>query len=240
MDSSSQKRGLFVVVEGIDGAGTTTLTNALVDRLTEAGHRAESTAEPTRGPLGAVIRQAIEKRIELDPRALAAAFAADRIDHYHNPVNGILSKLEQGIHIICDRYVMSSLAYQGRAMAELDIAPISPENDVADLAALDGDPTSDAATDWILALNSQALAPDITFYLQVDQAEAWRRIGGRSVSDELFHVTETLRAVADRYDALCDSSLLENHALTPLDANQPAGDVQSSAWEKLQSLLEKK
>lgn len=85
----ADERGRFIVLEGIDGAGTTTQAALLADALrARLGVEVELTREPTDGPLGRVLREALSGRAPLDPVALALAFAADRADHVHNPGPG--------------------------------------------------------------------------------------------------------------------------------------------------------
>src|SRR5579864_7294663 len=110
------KRGLFIVLEGLDGAGTTTQLVRLAERLRRAGERVVATAEPTDGPIGALIRQALRRRLvhrdgrALTDESLALLFAADRVDHVAGEIEPALAR---GQHVLCDRYVLSSLAYQG-------------------------------------------------------------------------------------------------------------------------------
>lgn len=172
MSGDAPTRGRFVVVEGLDGAGTTTQAERLAATLRASGLGVELTKEPTNGPLGAVLRQAIEGRVQLDPVALALAFAADRADHVANPVNGISAQLAAGRWVVSDRYVLSSLAYNG------------------------GDT---ASRDWVARLNAHALAPDLTIFVDVDPEICVQRIAARSAADELFHGREQLTAVDRGY-----------------------------------------
>jgi dTMP kinase len=95
---------LFIVIEGIDGTGKTTLCRFLEERLVREGYDVVITAEPTGGPIGELIR-----RKGFDPRAEALLFAADRSCHTAD-INEWLSR---GKVVISDRYYVSSLAYQG-------------------------------------------------------------------------------------------------------------------------------
>lgn len=172
-------RGKFIVIEGLDGAGTTTQSRRLVEWLRERGEEAEWTAEPTDGPIGRLIRDAIELRIKVDPRTLAALFAADRLEHAYGS-GGIMEKLAAGIHVVSDRYALSSMAYQ----------------------------TLHAPLEWVAGINAQAPAPELTLFLRVDADTAWKRIHQRMTEgfmpdqpeDELFHAQESLKAIATKYD----------------------------------------
>src|SRR4051794_39709628 len=109
--------GRFIVIEGLDGAGTTTQTERLATRLREEGHRVLTTREPSDGPVGMLLRQALTGRLTLPgahaplaDETLALLFAADRTDHLASRVEPALGR---GEVVLCDRYVLSSLAYQG-------------------------------------------------------------------------------------------------------------------------------
>src|SRR5215831_4068328 len=140
-DGRTGPEGRFIVFEGLDGAGTSTQADRLRRWLVDEGRAVETTREPTGGPIGAAIRQAIEGRTTLDPLTLALAFAADRCDHTYNHVDGIATTLAAGRWVVCDRYAVSSLAYQGG-----DRAPIA----------------------WLVELNRWCLTPDLTVFVDTD------------------------------------------------------------------------
>jgi len=104
--------GLFIVLEGIDGSGTTTQMDRLANHFRNEGRTVHTTAEPSTHPIGKMIRDVLEKRQTLPPNALALAFAADRLDHLEKEIE---PALENGTLVIADRYVLSSLAYQSLA-----------------------------------------------------------------------------------------------------------------------------
>src|ERR1700761_1561558 len=94
----------FVVIEGIDGAGTTTQSQRLVRALTAHGQSALATHEPSRGPIGLHLREILAERVPLHGDAaaqLALLFAADRLDHLGREVR---PALVAGTWVICDRY----------------------------------------------------------------------------------------------------------------------------------------
>ena len=161
--------GRFVVLEGIDGSGTTTQAARLAASLRAAGHAVVSTREPSDGPLGVVLRQALTRRlVGLSDQALALLFAADRLDHLASVVEPALA---EGKVVVSDRYVLSSLAYQGMRL------PLS----------------------WVETLNAAARPADLTLYLEVDPRTAARRRQGRGGAAELFDADEVQRAVARAY-----------------------------------------
>lgn len=103
---------LFIVLDGPDGAGKTTQVLRLADALRSHGRRVLVTAEPSKGPIGTYIRRHLDP--ETPPEVLACLFAGDRREHLELEVEPALAS---GLDVVCDRYIPSSLAYQG-ALAE--------------------------------------------------------------------------------------------------------------------------
>lgn len=103
----------FIVFEGLDGAGTTTQARRIVDWINATGTPAEFTWEPTDMPTGRLIRDVLSDAGPVEPWTLALLFAADRHEHVYRPNSGILARLSRGIRVVSDRYLFSSLAYQG-------------------------------------------------------------------------------------------------------------------------------
>jgi len=100
--------GLLIALEGIDGAGKTTIAKMIVERLDRRGIEARYTMEPTRSLFGRILRDmALESGV--DPRLEALLFAADRIHHLEKVVKPLLAR---GVIVVSDRYLHSSLAYQ--------------------------------------------------------------------------------------------------------------------------------
>jgi dTMP kinase len=160
------KKGAFICIEGLDGCGKTTQAKLLAKKLRKS-HNAVYTAEPSRGKIGAFIRKRClynEKRGSTVVEALL--FAADRVEHVENEV---LPALREGRLVISDRYVYSSLAYQGAAGLSLD---------------------------WIEKVNAHALKPDLAVFLDVDLKTVMNRLKSRkSVMENM----ETLQKVRDVY-----------------------------------------
>lgn len=169
-------RGRFIVFEGLDGAGTTTQARLLADVLRGRGRAVVLTAEPSGGPVGTLLRQALARRVvgsdgeRLVPPAIALLFAADRADHL---ASEIAPALARGADVICDRYAHSSLAYQG---AECDPA-------------------------WVAALNAPMRAPDLVLYVRVSVEVAAARRAARALAPEIYEVDAFQQRVADGYDA---------------------------------------
>lgn len=163
-------QGLFVVIEGVDGAGTTTQVAAVAAALRERRWAVRETREPSPGPVGALLRLCLSGRLvtpgPLGMRApnwktMALMFAADRLDHIESVVAPLL---EEGVCVISDRYYHSSVAYQSLSASDMP-----------------------AAIAWIRSVNAQARKPDLTLVLDVpaEQAKARRRTrGGTELYDD--------------------------------------------------------
>ena len=112
---------LLIVLEGLDGAGTTTQARMLVDHLRSSGQRAHLTGEPSAGPIGRLIREMLAGQHALPEGSISQStfgllFAADRLDHIQREVH---PQLASGATVVSDRWYHSSLAYQGTG-ADLD------------------------------------------------------------------------------------------------------------------------
>lgn len=160
------KKGAFICIEGLDGCGKTTQAKLLVKKLRKS-HNAVYTAEPSHGRIGTYIRNSClygKKRLSSVLEALL--FAADRIEHLETEV---IPALEEGRLVISDRYVYSSLAYQGAAGLSLD---------------------------WIETVNEHALKPDLAVFIDVDpEAVVSRLKPKKSVMEDL----ETQKKVRQTY-----------------------------------------
>lgn len=172
--------GMFVVLEGIDGAGTTTQVAKLVDRLRREGVNARATREPSDGPVGTQIRQVLAGRIVVPGgrapgwATMALLFAADRLDHVESEIEPMLA--QEGV-IVSDRYDASSLAYQS----------VTSGTDGA------------GALDWIRHINRHARRPDLTIVLDVSAGLGAARREARGEAAQLYEQNEVQRALADFY-----------------------------------------
>lgn len=176
-----QPRGLFVVLEGIDGAGTTTQAERYAAHLRARGRAVHVTREPSTGPIGSLIRLALTRRLPLpgesSSQTMALLFAADRLDHVAHEVT---PALEQGTIVISDRYDLSSLTYQSASGA------VPP----SERAAL---------TSWIRELNRHARRPDVTVVIDVTPSVAADRRRARGGGVELFDDEDLQRELAAAY-----------------------------------------
>lgn len=201
----------FIVFEGLDGSGTTTQAKRLVEALQTAGHPAHYTREPSDGPIGTSLRQALSGRLvrpggkRMTPETLALLFAADRVDHIASEIEPLTSK---GVTVICDRYVLSSVAYQGQ---ELDPA-------------------------FVRAVNEKSAAPDLTLFLKVSADTALLRRSDRHLGDELYEALEVQRRVAQAYDAAVEAYRAP-HAVHTIDGERGIDQVAWDCFEAVRKLL---
>jgi dTMP kinase len=125
-------RGIHISIEGIDGSGKTTQAQVLLNWLRTNGYRAKYTAEPTYGRIGSVIRLHVYRIRNTPPEYEALLFAADRVEHYQRLIRPLL---ERGFVVVSDRYIYSSLAYQGAALRDVgwvrDVNKFAPPPDLA-------------------------------------------------------------------------------------------------------------
>ena len=101
----------FVVIEGLDGSGTTTLTKILAQKARDCGVSCTETFEPSDSHIGKLIRTILKGNVLVTPDTLARLFTADRSEHLYG-VGGMVDSAGANILVICDRYLFSSLAYQ--------------------------------------------------------------------------------------------------------------------------------
>lgn len=159
---------MLIVLEGIDGAGKTTLRDGLAARLERAGHEVVRTKEPTDGPLGKRIREIAKAgRETVSAEEELALFHEDRRLHVQSLV---LPALARGAVVLQDRSYFSTVAYQGERGL-----------DRAKLLAME-----------------QAIAPtpDVLFVLDLPPEASLERVRSRGASDD-FETLESLRRVRE-------------------------------------------
>lgn len=127
------KQGLLIALEGVDGSGTTSQRELVATALRAQGHTVHTTAEPSTGPIGKLLRTILTGGLQTSPQAVALLFAADRLDHLERE---IMPQLNQGHIVLTDRYIHSSLAYQSLAMGEDWVMSINQKAKLPDLAIL--------------------------------------------------------------------------------------------------------
>ena len=178
--SGEIKEGKFIVLEGPDGAGSTTQIKLLGKYLEEQrGLKVHVTKEPTNRLIGGLIRSLLTKDWRLDSYGTQLLFCADRAHHLQTDVEPALAK---GWYVLTDRYYPSTIIYGSMAIDE---------------TRRDGDQTDY----WRLLsdINDPFRTPDLTMILEMDPKECMRRILHSRPSTESFEHEEALRKVMDNY-----------------------------------------
>jgi dTMP kinase len=196
----------FAVFEGGDGTGTTTQLGLLSRRFAGGEPVFHPTFEPTGGPAGKLIRSALKKEITLLPETLARLFAADRGEHLYGP-GGILERTGRGELVVSDRYVLSSLVYQG-----LECGDELP-----------------------LALNAPFPAPELIIFFDLDPRIAGERLRDRPSLD-LYEYREFQEKVRERYHSLLPLFRSQGVTVDVIDASGPPEAVAESVWRTLRNL----
>lgn len=206
--------------EGLDGSGLTTHSRRLVQALSSAGLSAVYTKEPTEGPVGTLIRQALGGR-PLNPRSMALLFAADRAWHIYEdpslPGGGLLRALESGYVVVSDRYKYSSIAYQGAAGAD---------------------------TRWLWDINSFAPEADAIIFIEVPLDVVMERLRNRARL-ESYESEEFLSRVRSAFDAVLEEAASRGSEVirlrqvrdgSPVSVDEFASEVEGAAMGALRRL----
>jgi dTMP kinase len=199
---------LFIVVEGIDGAGTTTQTELLVRHLATLGRKAAATREPSGGPVGRLLREILLGQHRPSPgetmggTTMALLFAADRIDHLQREIDPLLAA---GTDVVSDRYLLSSLAYQAE---EADRA-------------------------WVASLARGVRVPDLTLLLDVSVEAAALRRQRAARATERYDADAYLARVVENYRRLAR----EQPGVVVLDGSGSVDEVAAAIARRLDELL---
>lgn len=197
----------FVVFEGIDGTGTTTQLNRLARRLEASGLPYHTSCEPTSGPVGVLIRQALSGAFAARPETVARLFAADRGEHLYGP-EGIAERAGRGQLAVSDRYFFSSLAYQGLTCGQ-------------ELPA---------------KLNAPFPLPELLLFFELDPEVAELRMASRKEL-EIYENLEFQRRVAGAYRAIVESFEDSGMAIARINASGTPDEVESAVWTAVLPLV---
>lgn len=178
----------FWVLEGLDGAGTTTQLKNIEIGLSETGRSYMITAEPTDSETGRIIRRVLAGEFSVPQSTVARLFSADRDNHLYNPQNGIIKNIEEGKIVVSDRYFFSSLAYQSIGFD----------------------------FDSVMLLNSSFPYPEYVIYIDTPVEDCIKRINSRGQEKEIYEKYEYQVKVKEGYEK-CFSSLPEGCTLLRID-----------------------
>ena len=205
-------KGFFIAVEGIDGSGKSTQIHILNERMKQAGICCYTTMEPTDSPIGSLIHQIMTGRVKADNRVIAALFAADRLDHLLNDVDGIVHKINEGTTVITDRYYFSSYAYH----------------------------SVDMPMDWVIQANgpsSDILRPTVTVYLDISPDTALERIAQNRFHQELFEKKSRLVKVREKYLEAFEK-LADVERVVVIDGSRSRQEIADDIWREVSRCLD--
>jgi dTMP kinase len=196
----------FVVLEGLDGAGTTTQADLLSKRLRAEGRPHSVSWEPTDGPVGALIRSILAHMVPALPRTIALLFAADRNQHLNAP-DGIIERTARGELVISDRYLFSSLAYQ----------------------------SIECGMEYVMELNRSFPLPQCLFFVDTPVEICQERLARRSTRD-LFDNISFQSKVRDAYLSVIGRFSGSGMTICILDGSLAPEAIGDEIWKVLESL----
>lgn len=196
----------FIVLEGIDGSGTTTQLSRLARRLDAAGIRHSESSEPTTGRIGKLLREALSGSFAARPETVARLFAADRGEHVFGQ-GGIQEQTEAGTLVISDRYLFSSLAYQGLT----------------------------CGTELPASLNAAFPLPELLLFFELDPHIAMERMASRTAF-EIYENLEFQRRVATAYASVIASFQDSGMRIVTIAAGQSPDSIEQVLWAAVEPL----
>lgn len=200
---------MFITFEGGEGSGKTTCINRVVETLQKEGKEIVLTREPGGTPISEEIRNVIlnKKNTDMDPRTEALLYAASRRQHI---VQKILPSLKEGKIVISDRFLDSSLAYQGVARG-LGIDEIFKVNQYA----------------------TEGLEPDVTFFFDIEPEEGLRRISANSEREVNRLDVEKLSFHHNVRNAFLELAKRYPNRIVVIDASQDKDGVYNSVMKEI-------
>lgn len=201
----------FIVLEGIDGSGTTSNAKYLVETLNELGIKSIYTNEPNlNNPIGALIKQDLLKRDDIDPESMLLMFAADRRQHINSR---IWPALENNTWVVCDRYIMSTLSYQIQF----------------------------CNAEMVYYLCQGLLIPDLTLYLDIPSDQGLKRVETRNSNSqkEIYEKNDLLSKVRDEYLQLAnlETPNFFSKKTVIIDSSKSKDNVEQEILEEIHNLI---
>ena len=198
----------FVVFEGIDGAGTSTQLKILKERPESS--KISFSAEPTDGKTGRFLREILGGKIELNPKTTAFLFAADRAEHVWGK-NGIEQTVKSGKAVVIDRYIFSSLAYQGVSCGK----------------------------ELPKKLNEDFPLPSLLFFFDINPETSLKRIKNRGVT-EIYensdYLTQTRKQYLEVLEEYKNNPSAASMKIVIIDATQPKEEIAKIIWSHISNL----
>ena len=201
----------FVVFEGLDGTGTTSQIRLLREAFAARGRQdaVYFTCEPTDGSIGKLIREALSGAVGLDAQTIAYLFGADRCEHIYGK-EGILEQLRTGKAVFSDRYLFSSLAYQGLA----------------------------AGKELAQAINAPFPLPEYLFFFDLPAKTAMERIEKRNIPREIYEKEAFQQKVAAEYQSIFQyyTETEPDMRIIRIDAARTITEIHKKIWSNVCNL----
>ena len=197
----------LIVLEGLDGSGTTTQMRLLAERLARERTPHAATWEPTDGPIGKLLRSILARETRAHPRSIALLYAADRNEHLYTPVTGMEARAKKGEIVICDRYLFSSLAYQ----------------------------SIECGIEYVAGLNSAFPLPQCLVFLDTPVEVCQERLRERGKA-ELYDAFAFQTRVRESYLKAIERFHGSGMHVSILDGDRPAGIIHGDVWKILSGL----
>jgi dTMP kinase len=213
MHKAPDPGGRFIVIEGIEGCGSSTQAAILVEKLRHYQQREVlATEEPSVGPVGALLNEVLKQKM-IHPgtgephtfgwAAMALLFAADRVDHVDTMVRPALRK---GTWVVSDRYYLSSLIFQSQTNPKIGLDSVK----------------------WIRSVNALAVTPHLTIILKVSVETAAKRRLTRGGVPELYGGTELQKSLAFSYSHT--EAYVPDDNVVVVDGEGDPEQVSSRVW----------
>lgn len=198
----------FIVIEGLDGSGTTTQLNNISAYLEKKNTAFVRTHEPTDMDTGLLIRKVLSGKIPLEQETIAYLFAADRNQHINGKESGIRDLLKTHAYVISDRYHFSSIAYQ----------------------SIGGD------AGLVKELNSRFPLPEYLIFIDVPLEECQRRMAERNSGKDIYDAMEVQKKVLNNYNDAIDYFSDSEMKVCRIDGLQSPEAITSEIIDKVFSL----
>lgn len=195
-------RGKFIVFEGPDGSGKSTQLALFAEHLEKSGVAVVTEREPTGETIGALVRRVLSGELPYEAETLALLFAADRREH----IRKVEALLDKGINVLCDRYVYSSIAYQG---LELPVERVAEIN----------------------RANIERLLPDMVVYVDLPTEKCMERIAKNRETVEIFETHERIERVRRNYEGAFEA--MPPKQLIRIDGSGTPDEVAGEIREKV-------
>ena len=167
-------KGKFIVIEGLDGAGSFTQVMRVANFLKERNKKIHITKEPTNSLIGGLIRGQLTGDWKSSPECLQLLFAADRAHHLDKE---LIPLLKRGINVISDRYFFSTIAFGSTEIKDKE---------------------------WLININDRFIIPDLTILVKVSPKICIKRIKGSRFQIELFEKEKKLQKTWENYKKLVE------------------------------------